>query len=89
MPTAKIIANWKNKVYDAVYWLEGEEPFYIDQVVEFAEKQLLPESEQAFNLSIFYGKDADWAQVINAFVALAIVIKLATFLDNKKIYWKL
>jgi DNA polymerase-3 subunit delta len=66
MPTAKIIANWKNKVYDAVYWLEGEEPFYIDQVVEFAEKQLLPESEQAFNLSIFYGKDADWAEIINA-----------------------
>jgi DNA polymerase-3 subunit delta len=66
MPTAKIIANWKNKVYDAVYWLEGEEPFYIDQVVEFAEKQLLPEAEQAFNLSIFYGKDADWAEIINA-----------------------
>jgi DNA polymerase-3 subunit delta len=66
MPTSKIIANWKNKVFDAVYWLEGEEPFYIDQVVDYAEKLLLPEAEQAFNLSIFYGKDADWAQVINA-----------------------
>ncbi len=66
MPTAKIIANWKKNVYDAVYWLEGEEPFYIDQVVEYAEKQLLPEAEQAFNLTIFYGKDADWTEVINA-----------------------
>ncbi len=66
MPTAKIIANWKKNVFDAVYWLEGEEPFYIDQVVDYAEKHLLAESEQAFNMTIFYGKDADWAQVINA-----------------------
>lgn len=66
MPTSKIIANWKNNVFDAVYWLEGEEPFYIDQVVEYAEKKLLPEAEQAFNLTIFYGKDADWTVIMNA-----------------------
>ena len=66
MPISKIIANWKNNVFYAVYWLEGEEPFYIDQVVEYAEKQLLPEAKQAFNLTIFYGKDADWAEIINA-----------------------
>jgi DNA polymerase-3 subunit delta len=66
MPISKIIANWKKQVFDAVYWLEGEESFYIDQVVEYAEKQLLPESEQAFNLTIFYGKDADWTEIVNA-----------------------
>ena len=66
MPISKIISNWKKNVIDAVYWLEGEEPFYIDQVVDYAEKHLLAESEQAFNLTIFYGKDADWTQVINA-----------------------
>ena len=66
MPTSKIIANWKKNVFDAVYWLEGEEAFYIDQVVDYAEKKLLSEADQAFNLSIFYGKDADWTQVINA-----------------------
>jgi DNA polymerase-3 subunit delta len=66
MPISKIIANWKKNVFDAVYWLEGEEPFYIDQLVNYAEKHLLAEEEQAFNLTIFYGKDADWTQVINA-----------------------
>ena len=66
MPTSKIITNWKKKVFDAIYWLEGEEPFYIDQVVEYAEKHLLPEADQAFNLSVFYGKDAQWPDVINA-----------------------
>ena len=56
MPTSKIIANWQKNVFDAVYWLEGEEPFYIDQVVDYAEKKLLPEAEQAFNLTIFCRK---------------------------------
>lgn len=66
MPISKIISNWKNKVYDAVYWLEGEEPYYIDQVVNYAEHQLLTEADQSFNLTVFYGKDADWVEIINA-----------------------
>lgn len=66
MPISKIIANWKNNVFDAVYWLEGDEPFYIDQLVEYAEKHLLSEAEQSFNLTVFYGKDANWADIINA-----------------------
>ena len=40
--------------------------FFIDQVVHFAEHKILPEAEASFNLSIFYGKDADWSSVVNA-----------------------
>jgi DNA polymerase III subunit delta len=32
----------------------------------YAESSILNESETAFNLSVFYGKDADWAAVINS-----------------------
>lgn len=66
MSTDAIITQWKKNVFDAVYWLEGEEPFYIDKVVDYAEKQLLPEDQQAFNLTIFYGKDAEWSEILNA-----------------------
>ncbi|MBS1750884.1 MAG: DNA polymerase III subunit delta [Bacteroidetes bacterium] len=66
MSAEKIISDWKKKVYKPVYWLEGEENFYIDEVVEYAEHSLLSESEAPFNLSVFYGKDANWAEVINA-----------------------
>lgn len=66
MPISKILSNWKNNVFDPVYWIEGEESFYIDQVVQFAEHKLLPEADQAFNLTVFYGKDADWVDVVNA-----------------------
>src|SRR5438552_6234689 len=65
MSVEKIITQWKTKSFKPVYWLEGEEEYYIDKVVNFAEHNLLNESEAAFNLSIFYGKDANWAEVVN------------------------
>lgn len=66
MSAEKIITEWKKGSFKPVYWLEGEEPFFIDQVVDYAEKHLLNESETGFNLTVFYGKDADWPSVANA-----------------------
>jgi DNA polymerase-3 subunit delta len=62
----QIIHDWKRKIYKPVYWLEGEEEYFINEVMDFAEHQILPEEEKSFNLTIFYGKDADWASVVNA-----------------------
>jgi len=66
MSAEKIIADWKKGNFRPIYWLEGEEPYYIDKVVEYAEKHILSESEASFNLTVFYGRDADWAAVVNA-----------------------
>jgi DNA polymerase III subunit delta len=66
MSAESIIEGWKKGRFWSFYWLEGEESFYIDQVMEYAEKSILSESEAGFNLTIFYGRDADWAAVVNA-----------------------
>ncbi len=66
MSVEKIISDWKKKSFKPVYWLEGEEEYFIDKAVKYAEDHILNESEASFNLSIFYGKDANWADVINA-----------------------
>lgn len=66
MSVQKILDDWKKKSFRPVYWLEGEEEYFIDKVIDYAEHHILPESEASFNLSIFYGKDANWADVINA-----------------------
>lgn len=66
MSSEKIIAAWKKKQFKPVYWLEGEEDYYIDQIVDYAEHQILSEADAGFNLTIFYGKDANWADIINA-----------------------
>lgn len=66
MSAEKIISDWQKKSYQPLYWLEGEEDFYIDMVMDYAEHQILDEGEAGFNLTVFYGKDADWTAVINA-----------------------
>ncbi len=66
MSVEKIIGSWKKKSFKSVYWLEGEEEYYIDQVINYAENNILPEGEAEFNLTVFYGKDADWTAIVNA-----------------------
>ncbi len=61
-----IIKDWKQKKFKSLYWLEGDEDFFIDQVVNYAEHNLLEEAEKGFNLTVLYGKDTDWSTVINA-----------------------
>jgi len=66
MSAEKILGEWQKKNFKPVYWLEGEEPYYIDMLVNYAEHQILNESEASFNLTVFYGRDADWTAIINA-----------------------
>lgn len=65
MSAEQIISDWKKNKFAPIYWLEGEENYYIDKVVDYAEHHILPEAEAGFNLTIFYGRDADWTQVVN------------------------
>jgi DNA polymerase-3 subunit delta len=66
MSIERIISDWKKKIFKPIYWLEGEEDFFIDKVMDFAEHHILAESETSFNLTVFYGRDANWADVVNA-----------------------
>ena len=62
----KIINDWKKQKFRPIYWLEGEEEYYIDEVMKYAEHHILNEQEAGFNLTVFYGKDAQWPEVLNA-----------------------
>ena len=66
MSTLSIIANWKKNIYKPLYWLEGDEDFFIDEVMDYAEKKILSQADAEFNFTTFYGKDANWADIINA-----------------------
>ena len=66
MITDKIISEWKKKNFKSVYLFEGEESYFIDLLTDYAESKILSESEASFNLTVFYGKDANWVDIINA-----------------------
>ena len=48
-----------------VYVFDGEEPFYMDMLCDAFEQDTLQPHEKDFNLKVFYGKDADWSDVVN------------------------
>jgi DNA polymerase III subunit delta len=60
-----ILSSIKKGDIRNLYFLEGEEPFFIDQISEAIEKYALPEHEKEFNQFIFYGQDIDIAAVIS------------------------
>ncbi len=66
MKVDQIIESWDQKAFNSVYWFEGEEDYFIDQLIYYAEHNILSDSETAFNLTIFYGRDAEWASIVNA-----------------------
>lgn len=66
MTPEKILGDIKKGSVKPVYWLEGDEPYFIDQVINYAEEKILSQEEASFNLTIFYGRDAAWPDVINA-----------------------
>lgn len=59
-----LLKEIKAKKFRPVYFLHGEEPYYIDAIVEELEKSVVPESERGFNQFILYGKDTDITGVL-------------------------
>ncbi len=56
----------QKKQFKPVYILHGEESYYIDELVASFEKWVLTEEEKSFNLSILYGKEIEFKQVLDA-----------------------
>ncbi|MCX6321148.1 MAG: DNA polymerase III subunit delta [Bacteroidia bacterium] len=61
----EIISDLKNRIFKPVYFLAGEEPYYIDLITDYIEDKVLPEAEKAFNQIIVYGDDTNIAAIID------------------------
>jgi len=62
----QIITDLKNKKYSPVYFLEGEEPFFMDRVSDYILENVLTEDEKGFNQTILYGKDLSIDSIMTA-----------------------
>ena len=59
MTFEQIITDIHNKKYAPVYFLMGEEPYFIDVISDTIEEEVLDETEKAFNQIVVYGRDVD------------------------------
>jgi len=89
MTFEEIYTSIKKQEYAPIYFLMGEESFYIDKITDYILENALPEAERDFNQTVFYGKDADMANIIDTarrFPMMAtrqlVVVKEAQQLKN-------
>ncbi len=62
----QIIKSLQAGQYAPVYLLCGDEPYYIDQVSDWIENNVLDESAKAFDLTVVYGRDLQGADIAPA-----------------------
>ncbi len=61
----QILTDLKKQLYRPIYFLMGEEPFFIDQITDYIEDNVLNEAEKSFNLTVLYGKDTDLPTLVS------------------------
>lgn len=62
----QILTDLSQKKFQPIYFLMGEEPYYIDVISDYLQKNVLNETEKEFDLTVLYAKDVDINMVINA-----------------------
>lgn len=61
----KIVSDIKKGDIKPIYFLMGEEPYYIDKISEFIEENILSEEETGFNQMVLYGRDVEIGEIID------------------------
>ncbi|MDT0607695.1 DNA polymerase III subunit delta [Croceitalea rosinachiae] len=61
----RILNDIKNGSLNPIYFLMGEEPFYIDVISDYISKKVLTEVERGFNQMVLYGKDTSVEEIVS------------------------
>lgn len=60
----QILLDLKRKIFKPVYFLCGEEAYYIDLISDYIEHNALDEADRSFNQTVVYGKDTDLTSIL-------------------------
>ena len=58
-----LMADLKQRKFKPIYFIMGEEPYYIDKVTQYLENNVLTPEERDFNQTVVYGLDTNASQV--------------------------
>ena len=61
----EIVNNIQKGNVSPLYFLMGEEPYYIDRISDFIAQNLLAEEEKGFNQIIMYGRDTSIDEIVS------------------------
>ncbi len=61
-----IVSDVKKGNIKPIYFLMGDEPYYIDKISDFIEDTILDEAEKGFNQQVMYGRDASIEDIVSS-----------------------
>lgn len=61
----KIVNDIKSGNIKPIYFLMGEEPYYIDKLSDYIEEKVLTEEEKGFNQTVLYGRDVSIEDIVS------------------------
>lgn len=61
----QIVTDIQKGVIKPIYFLTGEEPYYIDKISDYIEDSLLSEEEKGFNQMVMYGRDTSVDEIVS------------------------
>ncbi|MCB0471341.1 MAG: DNA polymerase III subunit delta, partial [Flavobacteriaceae bacterium] len=61
----QLIEDIQKKKLKPIYFLMGEEPYYIDRISEFIDQNVLSDDEKGFNQMVIYGRDASIDEIVS------------------------
>ncbi len=62
----KILKDLQQGIFSPLYFLCGEEPFFIDQISDYIEDNALSDAEKGFNQTVMYGKDVSMNNILES-----------------------
>lgn len=80
LTSEQVLSDLKQKKYAPIYFLMGEEAYYIDEISDFIQDNILDESEREFDQTIVYGKDLEMSVIVNAAKRYPMMAKCQVFI---------
>lgn len=83
-----LLKEIRNKKFEKIYFLHGEEPYFIDVLTKAIQDNALEESERDFNQSILYGKDAEVLSLISELKSYPMMAERRLVIIKEAQYFK-
>jgi len=61
----QLVTDIKQGKLKPIYFLMGEEAYYIDKISDFIEENVLPEDQKGFNQMVLYGRDVSIDDIVS------------------------
>jgi DNA polymerase-3 subunit delta len=85
----KLLSDFKSKKYQSLYFLDGEESYFIDALSDYLTKHVLEEHEKEFNQSVFYGQDIKPGELIPYVKRFPMMSEYQVIIVREAQNWKL